>query len=300
MSAAVLLGALVGVGAVGAYRGVRSRPVPLVEILGSMQRTPRAAPSQTEPFVSPGRVGRFVLEGLVVEERLGASRARALAAALSVTDESLEQVTARAVLAAGAGVVLPPLLWIVLDAMGVVAPLLAPAVLVAVAVPCGTVLPFASLFGQARRRRAHVRVVVGSFVDLVVLALAGGEGVESALFTASQVSPDWAAQRIARVLIGAREGGVAPWTALTRLGDEIGVPELVELAATLQLAGTEGSKVRQALSARAVSLRRHEQADAEAAANTTTERLFVPGALLLVGFLVFIGYPAFARILGGF
>jgi tight adherence protein C len=47
-------------------------------------------------------------------------------------------------------------------------------------------------------------------------------------------------------------------------------------------------------------LRRHEQADAESAANATTERLFLPGALLLLGFLVFIGYPAFQRVLGGF
>ena len=40
-----------------------------------------------------------------------------------------------------------------------------------------------------------------------------------------------------------------------------------------------------------VALRRHEQADAESAANTTTERLFLPGALLLVGFLLFVGLP---------
>jgi hypothetical protein len=31
-----------------------------------------------------------------------------------------------------------------------------------------------------------------------------------------------------------------------------------------------------------------------------TERLFVPGALLLIGFLCFVGYPALTRILGGF
>jgi hypothetical protein len=31
-----------------------------------------------------------------------------------------------------------------------------------------------------------------------------------------------------------------------------------------------------------------------------TERLFLPGALLLLGFLVFIGYPAVDRILSGF
>jgi hypothetical protein len=31
-----------------------------------------------------------------------------------------------------------------------------------------------------------------------------------------------------------------------------------------------------------------------------TERLFLPGALLLVGYLLFIGYPAFSRVIGGF
>ena len=47
-------------------------------------------------------------------------------------------------------------------------------------------------------------------------------------------------------------------------------------------------------------MRRHAQAEAESAANAMTERLFVPGALLLLGFLLFIGYPAFQRIIGGF
>jgi len=81
---------------------------------------------------------------------------------------------------------------------------------------------------------------------------------------------------------------------------ELGIPELVELATTVQLAGTEGARIRQSLTARGESLRRHEQAEAESAANAMTERLFLPGALLLLGFLVFIGFPAVHRILGGF
>jgi Flp pilus assembly protein TadB len=133
----------------------------------------------------------------------------------------------------------------------------------------------------------------------VVLSLAGGVGIEGALLAASQVSSDWAARRMGRALLRARESGESPWSALGRLGDELGVPELVELSSSLQLAGTEGTRIRQSLSARATSLRRHEQAEAESAANTTTERLFLPGALLLVGFLLFVGYPAFSRILGG-
>ena len=80
----------------------------------------------------------------------------------------------------------------------------------------------------------------------------------------------------------------------------MGVGELVELSATLQLAGTEGARIRQSLTARSATLRRHEQADAESGANAATQRMFLPGALLLIGFLLFIGYPAFSRILGGF
>jgi len=143
-------------------------------------------------------------------------------------------------------------------------------------------------------------VVVGSFVDLVVLSLAGGVGIDGALHTASQVSTDWAAQRMGRTLLAARDGGSTPWEALAGLGRALGVSELVELATTVQLAGTEGERIRESLTARSASLRRHEQADAESAANAMTERLFLPGALLLLGFLLFIGYPAFQRILGGF
>jgi tight adherence protein C len=103
-----------------------------------------------------------------------------------------------------------------------------------------------------------------------------------------------------RTLLTARDSGAAPWQALEALGRDLLIPELVELATTVQLAGTEGARIRDSLTARAGSLRRHEQADAESSANAMTERLFLPGALLLLGFLVFIGYPAFARILGGF
>ena len=99
---------------------------------------------------------------------------------------------------------------------------------------------------------------------------------------------------------GGEGRGATPWDALAGLGEELGVAELVELATTVQLAGTEGARIRQALTARGASLRRHKQAEAESAANAMTERLFFPGALLLLGFLLFIGYPAIQRILGGF
>ena len=73
-----------------------------------------------------------------------------------------------------------------------------------------SILPVTGLVRRAADRRRHFRVVVGSFVDLVVLSLAGGVGIDGALHTASQVVHDWAAQRIGRALSPARDGGDHP------------------------------------------------------------------------------------------
>jgi Flp pilus assembly protein TadB len=223
-----------------------------------------------------------------------------LLADLDLTGTEPESFATRLLAITGACALVPLVVWLLAAMVGLPVPAAAAGLVLVVSVPSGAALTVASVVRRAHERRRHFRVVTGSFVDLVVLSLAGGVGIDGALHAASQVSPDWAAQRIGRALSTARDGGTTPWAALGALGRELRVPELVELATTVQLAGTEGARIRQSLSARAASLRRHEQAEAESAANAMTERLFLPGALLLLGFLLFIGYPAFHRILGGF
>jgi Flp pilus assembly protein TadB len=219
---------------------------------------------------------------------------------MAVADVSVDQLALQTVQAVGAAVLLPVVVWGLLQAGGIILPLLIPLGVILVLVPVGVCLPIMMLQREAAERRRHVRTVVGSFVDLVVLALAGGVGIEGALQSAAAVSSDWASVRIRRALALAQDSGEPSWSAIGRLGEHLGVPELTELAATIRLAGTEGARVRRSLAARASALRRHEQAEAETEANTVTERLFLPGALLLVGFLLFVGYPAFSRILTGF
>ncbi len=293
---AVGLGLVVGLGGLGVVVGLR----PAVPSLESARlRWNRGVPADPAPGRIDRRVGAGVVDALDRSRWAGDGGAPALRAAAGITGEDLAAVAARSVVWAGSALVAPPVLWLVADATGRPVPLLAPMVLVLAAVPAGGLLPFARLLRRADERRGHARVVLGSFVDLVVLGLAGGVGVEGALLAAAQVTPDWMAARMARTLVVARDAGVAPWSALAALGDDLRLPELVELATTVQLAGTEGARIRATLAARAASLRRHEQADAETAANTATERLFLPGALLLVGFLVFIGFPAVQRILVG-
>ncbi|MGH9069042.1 MAG: secretion system protein [Acidimicrobiales bacterium] len=162
----------------------------------------------------------------------------------------------------------------------------------------GMVMPVVVVRAQARDRRGHLRHVLGSFCDLVALGLAAGAGVEGALEGPGVIGSDWALTRIQVSLEEARLTGAAPWEALVSLGEAIGVEELAELGANLSLAGTEGARVRATLRAKATSLRRHELERAETEANALTERMFVPGTLLLAGFLIFLAYPALARIFG--
>jgi Flp pilus assembly protein TadB len=299
MTAPVVVGLLVGLGVIGVWRGSTARR-PSLESIVLAGTTPSA---QTPPASEGGgvfhRLGEVGSSTRLAALIRGNGHWARLTPAFAITRTTPEALTAQVILGSGTGALLPPVLWVVAAAAGASVPILVPLALSLMLVGAGAVLPFAVLSREAGRRRHHVRVVVGTYVDLVVLSLAGGVGVEGALISAAEVTPDWAAQRIARALILARTTGEPAWEALGALGRELGVSELEELAATLKLAGTEGARIRQSLSARAVSLRRHEQAEAESEANATTERLFLPGALLLLGFLLFIGYPAVNRIVTG-
>jgi Flp pilus assembly protein TadB len=139
---------------------------------------------------------------------------------------------------------------------------------------------------------------VGSFLDLVAMNLAGGRGVPEALQAATAISDGWAMVRIRDALEAARLQGTTPWTALGALGDELEIDELRDLAAALALVAEDGAKVRDSLTARASSMRRRELADAEGRAAARSQSMLVAQLLLCVGFLVFLTYPALARVLG--
>jgi len=304
MTVAVVLAVFVGMGMVGVAYGLRRRRMSLDAVLDAWQRAPSTAGiglagDQQDASVA-GRIGAPIVGWMLGTRWAGHRRVERARSDLEITGTSPEAFVSRTVVLAGCCAIGPLVVWLLATMAGLGPPTVAAALGVVVGVPAVVVLSVGGLVRSATDRRRHFRVVIGSFVDLVVLCLAGGVGIDGALHTASQVSTDWAAQRMGRVLLAARDGGAAPWVALEALGRELWLPELVELATTVQLAGTEGARIRESLSARSASLRRHEQADAESAANAMTERLFIPGALLLLGFLLFIGYPAFQRILGGF
>ncbi len=163
----------------------------------------------------------------------------------------------------------------------------------------GFVVPDLRVRRRAARCRADFRHALSAYLDLVVISLAGGAGVDSALHDSLNAGHGWAFGQLDRALTAARLTRTTPWTALTQLGTELDISELTELAASVSLAGTEGARVRQSLSAKAAALRGRELTDAETAAGEATERMSLPVVALLLGFLIFIAYPAVSQVLTG-
>lgn len=103
-------------------------------------------------------------------------------------------------------------------------------------------------------------------------------------------------------LTEARLARVPPWDILAVLGQRLAVAELQQLAATVGMAGTEGARVRSSLRSRAIATRERQLTDAAGAANAANaanERMILPIVALFDGFLIFLGYPALAAVLGG-
>jgi Flp pilus assembly protein TadB len=220
-----------------------------------------------------------------------------LTANLGITGQSVEAFLARTLMFGLLGIFLPFLVLGPAAAVGVVN-LVVPLWLTAVGALIGALIPYSQLQRQADARRRDFRHVVSSFLDLVAMNLAGGRGVPEALQSATAISDGWAMVRIRDTIEAARLQGITPWAALGQLGDEVDVDELRDLAAALALVAEDGAKVRDSLSARAGSMRRKELADAEGRAAARSQSMLIAQLLLCVGFLLFLTYPAVARVIG--
>jgi len=305
---ALVTGAGVGLGLLMLARGLAPPRAPLAAALARLE-VDTARPSGT--WQPPGPAARPSAVdgggwGVALAGRPLASLAAWLGLQpswlrrdLAVMGRPLERHLADKAVLALFGLLLAPATAAGLAVIGISLPLPLPLVASLLLAVGGFFLPDAGLRADAAARRRDLRHALGSFLDLTVIALAGGAGVEGALTDAASIGHGDAAIQLRRALQTARLRRKPPWAALGRLGDQLGIDELVELAASVSLAGTEGAKVRASLAAKAVSLRAHQLAEAETQAQSATERMSLPVVLLFAGFLVFIGYPAIARVLAG-
>ncbi len=151
---------------------------------------------------------------------------------------------------------------------------------------------------NAAERRADFRHALTSYLDLVSLERGAGAGPTEALEAAAEIGGGWAFQRIAATLDHARRSGATPWSALAALAREIGVDELADLADIAEVAGQEGARILETLSARATSMRAQALAADRAKAGSRSTTMVIPIALLGAGFLLLLIFPIAYRTFG--
>jgi Flp pilus assembly protein TadB len=169
---------------------------------------------------------------------------------------------------------------------------------VVVTAVAGSLVPVLAVQEDATRAREEFRRATAAYLDLVAQERATGRAPSQALSEAAAVGDSWVFARISRTLGRAMRAGHTPWEALSRLGKRMGVVELADLADILATAA-DGAAIYATLIAKAGALRAAALAEDKADANSRSQRLALPVALLLVAFLLLVMYPAMIRLMTG-
>ncbi|MER8160225.1 type II secretion system F family protein [Streptomyces sp. NPDC094472] len=293
----IVLGAAFGAGLVALAYGLRPPRPALADVIASLDATPGTSAETGASHEETEWATRLGRKAVPLVRALGFPTAT-LRADLAVCGTDVEKHLAGKATCTVAGLLTP---WIALALVrfgagidiGWWMPLSGSLVLAAVLF----FLPDISVRKQAAERRHQIRHTLTLILDLTVIALAGGAGIQQALADAVQSPRGWAASKLRHALHVAQLTRTSPWQHLGDLGQHLGVSDLTELAATLNLAGTEGAKVRASLAAKARAMRRRRLSEADGAAQAATEQMSLPVVLLFAAFLLLIGYPALAHVL---
>ncbi|MFC7257763.1 type II secretion system F family protein [Streptomyces lutosisoli] len=298
----ILVGAVLGLGIYALVRALmpsKRSAVAQVARIDAMRARGAAYESAHHGSKDAGRIG-------TVRSQVGARVAefymqqgweqRSLRADLAVLDRSWEKFLATKVLLAAAGVFFGPLLFAVVWTLGFGSSPIIPVWLALLFAAVFFLLPDVEVRRDAADKRRDLRRVIGAYLDLVSMSLAGGRGLPEALMAAAEISDGWATQRIRNALSDARITGISQWQALGSLGEELGVEELKDLSASLALVADDGAKVRESLASRAETMRHRELSEIEGSAGEKSQSMLVAQLLLCAGFLVFLIFPAAMRV----
>lgn len=197
---------------------------------------------------------------------------------------------------AGLGLLIPPVLTVLFNALGLAIPVPIPA---AASIGLAVVmffLPNYNALDEARKARLEFARALGAYIDLVALERHNGSGVRQAMEAAAQVGDSWVFTRLAEELTRSRWSGLPPWDALHTLATELGLPELDDFADIMRLSGEEGASVYATLRARSAAMRTAMLNDEIAQANAVGERMTIPGSLLGVTFMALLVTPSLLRM----
>jgi Flp pilus assembly protein TadB len=221
---------------------------------------------------------------------------RSVRADLAILERPWQQFLATKLALGAAGLLFGPMVFGAAALLGLRLTLLVPIWLALGFAALFFMLPDLEVRRDAAAKRTDMRRVVAAYLDLVSMNLAGGRGLPEALMSAAEVGDGWALRTVRRRLTDARLAGTAQWTALGRLGTELGIRELTDLGSALTLVADDGAKVRASLASRSETMRHRELSEMEGRAGARSQSMLVAQLLLCAGFMVFILYPAVVRI----
>lgn len=197
------------------------------------------------------------------------------------------------------GLVIPPLLTMLFNTFDAGLPLFVPVFASIALAAVMFLLPDYNARDDARRARAEFSRALGAYIDLVALERHNGAGPRQAMEAAATIGDSWVFTRLSEELARTRWSGLTPWEALRSLADELGLPELDDLADIMRLSGEEGAQVYASLRARSAAMRTALLNTEKARANEVAERMTIPMSLLGVIFLAILVTPALLRVLAG-
>lgn len=300
MTGALVVGVLAGLALVSLLSALVPARTPVAVVLDRLHRPPPAVPSRPLPE-GAGRLRRAAhrLVHSVEASGLAEALSRPIRTDLRIVGLGPgEYVLRRVAWAIGAAVVAGAMSALASTAGVGVPPYVAMGGALAMGA-LGWFVPAVTVRSGARARREDFTYALSAFVDLLTVALSGGLGVDEALARSAAVGQGWAFGELRRSLALAQLHKEAAWDGLARLGRELGVRELEELAASVTLAGKDGSRVTTSIKAKAKAMREHAQNRVEAGANTASELMSLPLMVMLLGFVLFVAFPTIATISGG-
>jgi Flp pilus assembly protein TadB len=300
LTAAVLLGATGGLGAALIVRELLPSDPHLASALNRLAPAPvgPGAPVVEQPADDGGTAA--------LEHRVGVWAQRYLLDAPFVRIPTRELLLLRItvarhlgqkVLMALLGLLFPAVFVVVLAALGFTLPVALPALFGLMLAAVLFVVPDLDVARKAAAAREEFARATSAYLDLTALERAAGAGATQSLEQAATVGDSWVFVRLREQLVRARLSGTPPWDGLHDLSDELGLPELSDLADIMRLSGEEGAAVADTLRARSRGLRAALLTKEQTRANEESERMVVPVALLGLIFLVILGAPAIVRIL---
>ena len=164
-------------------------------------------------------------------------------------------------------------------------------------VAAGVALSKATLASEAAGRRRRFSVELAAYLDVVAQLVAGGAGIDEALWRAVRGAQTPGLIMIRTAISSARVRRCSEWSELGELATRTRLPELAELVTAIQLAASDGARIRASLQSKAKSLRSATASEQLAAANRASEYMGGPLIGMLLAFLAVVLAPALAQVL---